>query len=93
MRLLHVIEGLHPDRGGPPQVAVALAGRQLAAGHEVAFASHDAKSEAVGEFLRGLGLAACERIEVARCGPVGTRAFAAAMTGRARPDAMHLHGV
>jgi glycosyltransferase involved in cell wall biosynthesis len=93
VRLLHVIEGLHPDRGGPPQVAVALAARQLAAGHEVAFASHDAKSEAVGEFLRGRGLAACERIEVARCGPLGTRAFAAAMTGTARPDAMHLHGV
>lgn len=93
MRLLHVIEGIHPDRGGPPQVAVALAARQLAAGHEISFASHDAKSEAVGEFLRGRGLDACERIEVARCGPLGTRAFSTAMTGRARPDAMHLHGV
>lgn len=93
MRLLHVIEGLHPDRGGPPQVAVALARAQRDAGHDVAFASHDATSAAVGEFLETRGLVASGRIAIERCGPFGSRAFAKAMEGTAPPDALHLHGV
>lgn len=93
MRLLHVIEGLHPDRGGPPQVAVALAEAQRAAGHEVAFASHDADaSEAVG-LLDSHGLAGCGRRTVRPCGPLGDAAFAAAVAELDRPDAMQLHGV
>lgn len=93
MRLLHVIEGLHPDRGGPPQVAVALASAQRAAGHEVAFASHDAGSAAAGEFLASHGLAECPRVEVPPCGPFGDGAFSASAARIDRPDGVHLHGV
>ena len=93
MRILHTIEGLHPDRGGPPQVAAALARCQRAAGHEVAFASHDARSAAVGEWLVTQELSDVRCSEVAPCGPFGDAAFSAAMVHGPRPDAMHLHGV
>jgi len=93
VRLLHVIEGLHPDRGGPPQVVIALAARQRAAGHEIAFASHDATSDEVGEFLARHGLGECRRFGVAICGPFGDRAFADAMGNGPVPDGIHLHGV
>jgi glycosyltransferase involved in cell wall biosynthesis len=93
VRILHVIEGLHPDRGGPPQVAAALARCQRAAGHEVWFASHDARSPEVASFLESSRLAEARRFEVARCGPLGDSAFAAAMPEPPRPDGLHLHGV
>jgi glycosyltransferase involved in cell wall biosynthesis len=93
VRLLHVIEGLNPDRGGPPQVAAALASAQRDAGHEVAFASHDAGSAEVGDFLASRGLSDCLRVTVGACGVFGANSFAAAMDREPRPDALHLHGV
>jgi glycosyltransferase involved in cell wall biosynthesis len=93
VRIVHVIEGLNPDRGGPPQVAVALAHAQRQAGHELAFASHDAGSAAVGEFLAAGGLPHAGRVTIGECGVFGDTAFAAAMDSRPVPDLLHLHGV
>ena len=74
-------------------MALALAAAQREAGHEVAFASHDAESAAVGDFLATRDLSGCRRLTVGPCAAFGSKAFAGALEGRSRPEALHLHGV
>jgi len=93
VRILHVIEGLHPDRGGPPEVVMSLASAQRDAGHELSIASHDADTPEVDVVIRDRGLAGVGRIRIDACAAWGDRSFAAALVGCERPDAMHLHGV
>ena len=40
MRVLHVIQNLDPDFGGPPMVAASIASAQAALGHDVSIAAY-----------------------------------------------------
>lgn len=99
LRIVHAIEGLHPDRGGPPVVAISVAAAQARLGHEVTVVSEREGSGPGGtdELLRSTRDADRVRIELVP----KTKLFAAlyghfdkvAKAFRTQPDLVHAHGV
>lgn len=99
MRIVHVIEGLHPDRGGPPVVCAALAAAQARLGHEAWIVCEEpgsprAESAALLAAQRGGDRVSIERVPAqglygALHGELrsATRAFAAQV------DLVQIHGV
>ncbi|MFO0827672.1 MAG: glycosyltransferase [Phycisphaerales bacterium] len=94
MRILHVIEGLNPDRGGPPQVAAALAAAEVRLGHTITAASHDATgAPARGLLTQHEPTGQIATLDVPFGGFFGWRRVVAALDRADRPEAVHLHGV
>ncbi|MDZ4831476.1 MAG: glycosyltransferase [Phycisphaerae bacterium] len=99
MRLVHVIEGMHPDRGGPPVVCAALAAAQARLGHDVTIVcegegSQADASDALVRSMRGGDLVHVERVAQqtllkALFSDLGERSSAL----RATFDLLHLHGI
>lgn len=99
LRIVHAIEGLHPDRGGPPVVAVSVAAAQARLGHDVTIVSEEPGCAPGGtqELLRATRDADRVRIELVP----RTKLFAAlyghfhkvAKSLAHAPDLLHAHGV
>jgi glycosyltransferase involved in cell wall biosynthesis len=95
MRILHVIETLDPDAGGPPAVVLRLAAAQAALGHEVQVASPPlatSRQPAFRASLEGIPLIAKVRfISLSRAETV--RWLVGRGGGLPEVDFVHLHGV
>jgi len=93
-QILHVIEDLFAESGGPPAVVIELARHQALAGRRVAVVStHGARREdervRIDALFREAGVA---WIDLAREGSA-TRRGLDAMVARVAPSVMHLHGM
>ncbi len=99
LRIVHAIEGLHPDRGGPPVVALSVAAAQARLGHEVTIVA-----EAPGSDADGVGplLAATRGAERVTIELVPKTKLFNALYGQFQrvakalaspPDLVHAHGV
>ena len=63
MKILHVIESLHPSGGGPPMVVASLALAQSGLGHEVTILSREAVGKADGKVTVLDGRSGQERVK------------------------------
>jgi glycosyltransferase involved in cell wall biosynthesis len=99
LRIVHAIEGLHPDRGGPPVVAISVAAAQARLGHDVTIVSEEPGCGPGGtdELIRATRDADRVKIELVP----KTKLFAA-LYGHFNkvskalahaPDLLHAHGV
>jgi glycosyltransferase involved in cell wall biosynthesis len=96
---VHAIEGLHPDRGGPPVVAMSVAAAQARLGHDVTIVSEEPGCAPGGtdELIRSTRDADRVKIELVP----KTKLFAAlyghfqrvSNALRTAPDLVHAHGV
>jgi glycosyltransferase involved in cell wall biosynthesis len=99
LRIVHAIEGLHPDRGGPPVVALSVAAAQARLGHDVTIIAEAPGSGSDG--VRTLIAATRDADRVAIELVPKTKLFAAlygqfqrvAKALASPPDLVHAHGV
>ncbi len=100
MRIVHVIQTLDPDFGGPPMVAASLASAQAALGCEVTIVSYakPVREQAVKVMLAKVpGIERVHRVDLVPSGRIET-ILARQARARLQPliaqcDAVHAHGV
>ena len=92
--ILHIIEDLHPESGGPPAAVIELARHQALAGAKAGVACIEGPREAVerARLERQFADAGVEFIDLSREGGASRAAIAAVLTRR-RARVVHLHGV
>jgi glycosyltransferase involved in cell wall biosynthesis len=100
MRILHLIDALDPERGGPPVVAACLAAAQASLGHQTSIlAWHwegaDARTDQAMARVPGFG-----RVGRHSLGPISRLRFvlpraasAALKAALSSADVLHIHGV
>jgi glycosyltransferase involved in cell wall biosynthesis len=99
VRIVHVIEGLHPDRGGPPVVAMSLAAAQVRLGHKATIVCEEpgSRPDGVDVLIRATRDAEHVRIErIPKQKLFG--GLHGSLVGHAKavdpaPDLFHIHGV
>ena len=92
--ILHIIEDLHPESGGPPAVVIELARHQALAGTKVAVVCIDGPRDAVerARIDRLFAEAGVQLIDLSRQGRPSRNALLAVVE-RLQPRVLHLHGV
>lgn len=100
MRIVHLIDSLDPDRGGPPLVVASLAAAQAASGHDVSIVSYGEplREGSIREMLsRVPGI---EKLRLENLPPLTRKeAMLASNARRLLPhiidncDVLHVHGV
>ncbi|MDZ4754499.1 MAG: glycosyltransferase [Phycisphaerae bacterium] len=99
LRIVHVIEGLHPNRGGPPVVAMSLAAAQVRLGHDVTIVCEEPGSrpdgvDALIRFTRDGERVRIERVPIQRRFSSLHGTFRDVTKAFATPPSLvHLHGV
>ena len=100
LRILHVIQGMHPSLGGPPRVAARLAAGQAALGHDVALLTYRIAEprESFVDMTRTLpGFDRVRLVEIEASGPLeGVLALGARKPLEreiAQADVVHLHDI
>lgn len=92
--ILHIIEDLHPESGGPPAVVIEFARHQALAGTKVGVVCVDGPRDAAerARIDRIFADAGVEFLDLSREGRGSRKALLSAVD-RLRPGVLHLHGV
>jgi len=95
MRILHVIESLDPDAGGPPAVVLRIAAAQAALGHDVQAASASMSPSRHDAFRVSLeGIPSIDRVRfIDMATPRVLDVLTGARVDLPNADFVHLHGV